>query len=69
MKAFLLAAGLGTRLKPITDSIPKCLVPICGKPLLGWWIELFKKHGVAEVLINLHHLPHMVKEYLEYIKK
>ncbi|HSP89145.1 MAG TPA: nucleotidyltransferase family protein [Ignavibacteriaceae bacterium] len=65
MKAFLLAAGLGTRLKPITNSIPKCLVPICGKPLLGWWIELFKKHGIDEVLINLHHFPERVKEYLE----
>jgi mannose-1-phosphate guanylyltransferase len=65
MKAFLLAAGLGTRLKPITDSIPKCLVPICGKPLLGWWVELFKKHGIDEVLINLHHFPDKVKEYLE----
>jgi mannose-1-phosphate guanylyltransferase len=65
MKAFLLAAGLGTRLKPITDSIPKCLVHICGKPLLGWWIDLFKKHGVDKVLINLHHFPEKVKEYLE----
>jgi len=65
MKAFLLAAGLGTRLKPITDSITKCLVPICGRPLLGWWIELFKKHGIGEVVINLHHFPEMVREYLE----
>jgi len=64
MKAFLLAAGLGTRLQPITDSIPKCLVPICGKPLLGWWVNLFKKHGIDEVLINLHHFPEKVKEYL-----
>ena len=64
MKAFLLAAGLGTRLKPITDAIPKCLVPICNKPLLGWWINLFKKHSIDEVLINLHHFPEKVKEYL-----
>jgi len=64
MKAFLLAAGLGARLKPITDSIPKCLVPVCGKPLLGWWIDLFKKHYIDEVLINLHHFPEKVKEYL-----
>ncbi len=65
MKAFLLAAGLGTRLKPITDTIPKCLVPICGKPLLGWWIKLFNTHGITEVLINLHHFPEKVKEYVE----
>ena len=63
MKAFLLAAGLGTRLKPITDSIPKCLVPVCGKPLLGWWIDLFKKHAIDEVLINLHHFPEKVKKF------
>ena len=65
MKAFLLAAGLGTRLKPITDSIPKCLVPVCGKPLLGWWIDLFNRHGINEVLINLHHFPEQVSKYLE----
>ncbi len=65
MKAFLLAAGLGTRLRPLTDTIPKCLVPIRGKALLGWWIELFRKHGVDEVLINLHHFPEQVRSYLE----
>ena len=54
MKAFLLAAGLGTRLRPITDTIPKCLVEINGKPLLQWWLELFEKYGVNEVLINTH---------------
>ena len=64
MKAFLLAAGLGTRLKPITDEIPKCLVPINGKPLLEWWRELLKKHNINEVLINLHHFPEQVKEFL-----
>jgi mannose-1-phosphate guanylyltransferase len=64
MKAFLLAAGLGTRLKPITDTIPKCLVPICGKPLLGWWFDLLEKHHVDEVLINLHYLPKLVMEFV-----
>ena len=39
MKAFLLAAGLGTRLKPITDTVPKCMVPIDGRPLLGIWLD------------------------------
>jgi mannose-1-phosphate guanylyltransferase len=56
MKAFLMAAGYGTRLKPITDTIPKCLVPINDKPLLTYWDELFEKHGVDEVLINVHYL-------------
>jgi mannose-1-phosphate guanylyltransferase len=64
MKAILLAAGLGTRLRPITDTIPKCLVPINEKPLLQWWIELFEKHGINEVLINLHHLPDQVIQFI-----
>lgn len=53
-KAVLLAAGLGTRLRPLTDNIPKCLVPIRGTPLLGIWLELLERFGVAEVLINSH---------------
>lgn len=65
MKAFLLAAGLGTRLKPITNSIPKCLVDICGKPLLGWWIDLFQKHAINKVLINLHHFSEQVIYFIE----
>ena len=64
MKAFLLAAGLGTRLRPITDKLTKCLVEIAGKPLLAWWIKLFEEHGISEVLINLHHLPHAVKSFI-----
>lgn len=64
MKAILLAAGLGTRLRPITDEIPKCLVPINGKPLLAWWIELFEKHGITEFLINIHHLAEIVIDFI-----
>ncbi len=60
MKAFLLAAGLGSRLRPITDRIPKCLVPIGGQPLLQVWLGLLAKHGVREVLINTHHLAEQV---------
>jgi len=65
MKAFLLAAGLGTRLKPITNHIPKCLVPILNKPLLAWWIDLFEKHGIDEVLINVHHMPEKVVSFIK----
>lgn len=65
MKAILLAAGLGTRLRPLTDTIPKCLVPIQGRPLLEWWLELLKKHGVQEVLINTHYLSEQVHAWLE----
>jgi mannose-1-phosphate guanylyltransferase len=64
MKAFLLTAGLGTRLHPITHTIPKCLVPIAGKPLINWWFESMQQAGVTEVLINLHHLPDMVMAHV-----
>ena len=53
MRAMLLAAGLGTRLQPITDTIPKCLVPINGKPLLQIWLERLTKAGIGPFLINL----------------
>jgi mannose-1-phosphate guanylyltransferase len=59
-KAFLLAAGLGTRLRPLTDRIPKCLVPIAGKPLLSWWLDVCERLGIREVLINTHHLAEQV---------
>ena len=65
-KAFLLAAGLGTRLRPVTDAIPKCLVPIGGKPLLHWWLRICERLGVREILINTHHLPGLVREFLEH---
>jgi len=62
MKAFLLAAGYGTRLKPITDTMPKCLVPIHNQPLLNWWIKLLRKHHISEVLINTHYLREEVNK-------
>ena len=64
MKAFLLAAGVGSRLRPMTDSIPKCLVPIGGQPLLDIWLDAFDRAGVDEVLVNLHHLPDVVRHHL-----
>lgn len=64
MKAFLLAAGKGNRLKPLTDTIPKCCVPIKGIPMLGIWFKLCKTHGISDVLINLHHLHHKVEDYI-----
>lgn len=68
MKAFLLAAGLGTRLRPLTNTIPKCLVPIAGKPLLQWWFELLEFHNVDEVLINLHYFSDKVRDFAESYK-
>ena len=65
MKAFLLAAGIGSRLRPITDTIPKCMIPVGGQPLLGIWLDAFDRAGVGEVLVNLHHLPDVVRRYLE----
>jgi mannose-1-phosphate guanylyltransferase len=61
MKAFLLAAGLGTRLRPITDTTPKCLLEIGGRPLLDIWLDALAGAGVTEVLLNTHHLAHLVR--------
>lgn len=65
MKAFLLAAGYGTRLRPLTNTIPKCLVTIHGQPLLGWWLALLRQHGVTDVLINTHYLPKPVRTFMQ----
>ena len=54
MKAFILAAGSGTRLRPITDTTPKCLLPIRGVPLLKIWLENCVTAGITEVLVNVH---------------
>lgn len=64
MKAFLLAAGIGSRLRPITDTTPKCMVRIAGQPMLDIWLDALHDAGVDEVLINLHHLPDVVGEYV-----
>ncbi|HLV88252.1 MAG TPA: nucleotidyltransferase family protein [Candidatus Sulfotelmatobacter sp.] len=69
MKAFLLAAGHGTRLRPITDTLPKCLVPIQGVPMLSIWFNLCKKFGIDEVLINLHARADAVLAFLEQRKE
>jgi NDP-sugar pyrophosphorylase family protein len=65
MKALLLAAGLGTRLKPITDTMPKALVVTEGKTLLEHSILHLKANGIREVIINVHHFPGMIIEFLE----
>ncbi|MEV5298775.1 nucleotidyltransferase family protein [Amycolatopsis methanolica] len=64
MKAFLLAAGLGTRLRPLTDHTPKCLVEIGGRPMLDIWLDALEAAGVDEVLVNLHHLAPLVWAHL-----
>ncbi len=65
MKAFLLAGGLGTRLRPLTDSVPKCLVPIRGRPLLDIWLELCARSGITDVLINLHAHSQPIEQHLK----
>ena len=64
MKAFLLSAGLGTRLRPLTDHLPKCLLPIGGKPLIQIWMELMGRCGVSEVLVNTHWFAEKVEAFL-----
>src|SRR5207248_11740273 len=63
-KAFLLAAGHGVRLRPLTDTTPKCLLPIRGVPLLDIWLHRCREIGVAEVLINLHSHANEVRNFL-----
>ena len=63
MKVILLAAGFGTRLRPITNEIPKCLVPIKGKPLLQIWLENLTKAGLNSFLINTHYLHLEVQKF------
>jgi len=65
MKAFLLAAGHGTRMKPLTDSVPKCLLPVRGVPMLQIWLDLCQRYSIDEVLINIHAHGGSVLEFLE----
>ncbi|HKB91674.1 MAG TPA: nucleotidyltransferase family protein [Opitutaceae bacterium] len=65
MRALLLAGGIGTRLRPLTDYLPKCLVPIHGRPLIDYWLELLLSQGVSEVLVNTHYLAPLVAEFLQ----
>lgn len=64
-RALLLAAGLGTRLRPITDKIQKCLVPIDGKSLIEYWLDSLSKAGVEEYLINTHYFTEQMREYVQ----
>ena len=61
----IFAAGLGTRLKPLTDTLPKALVPLAGKTLLQWQIEKLKAAHITDIVINVHHFPDMIINYLK----
>ena len=64
MKAMIFAAGLGTRLRPLTDTMPKALVPVCGNPLLYHVITKLKAAGYTELVVNVHHFAGQIREYL-----
>lgn len=65
MKAMILAAGLGTRLKPFTNTTPKALVPILGKPVIEYVILKLKKQGFNEIIINIHHFGDQIIDFIK----
>ena len=64
MKALIFAAGLGTRLKPLTDTMPEALVPVCGQPLLYHVLTKLVSSGYHEIVVNVHHFPDQIIDYL-----
>lgn len=64
MKAMILAAGYGTRLRPVTYTMPKPIVPLAGRPLMGWAVEALLAAGISDFVVNLHHLPESIERYL-----
>lgn len=63
MKAMIFAAGLGTRLKPITDTLPKALVPVCGKPLIEHICRKLMDAGINEAVVNVHHFADKIEDW------
>ncbi len=64
VKALLLAGGLGSRLRPLTDTMPKCLVPILDRPLLDFWVDRLAEAGIVEARVNTHALAQQVRDYI-----
>lgn len=64
MKAMILAAGYGTRLQPVTYSMPKPMAPVCNRPLIAWIVDSVLAAGITEIIVNLHHLPAELESYL-----
>jgi len=60
----ILAAGYGTRLRPVTFTIPKPMIPICNRPLIGWAAESLHAYGIRDFVVNLHYLPEPIRRYL-----
>lgn len=63
-KAILLSAGLGTRMRPLTDTMPKPMVPVAGKPLMDWSLEILADGGVEDVIVNTHYLAGQIHDHL-----
>lgn len=68
MRAMILAAGLGTRLRPLTNTTPKALVPVGGRPMLEYTLDLFAQHGIREAIINIHHHADQMREFVKRAK-
>src|SRR5712691_5115903 len=65
MKAMVFAAGYGTRLRPLTDRLPKAMIPVAGRPMIEYPLRLLRHYGITEIIINLHHLGEKIEEHLE----
>lgn len=65
MNALILAAGLGTRLKPLTDTMPKAMLPVAGKPLIAHQIERLKKSGFNHLVVNVHHFASQIVDFIQ----
>lgn len=65
MRALILAGGLGTRLKPYTDTTPKPLLPIAGTPVIEYVISYLKKSGISEIIVNIHYLSEQFRSYFD----
>jgi mannose-1-phosphate guanylyltransferase len=63
MKAMILAAGKGTRVRPLTYDLPKPMIPVLGKPVMAYLIEHLRKHGITEIMVNVSHLHEKIEEY------
>ncbi len=64
MKAMVFAAGHGERLRPLTEKLPKALIPVAGRPMIEYPLLLLRHHGITKVIINLHYLGDKIREYL-----
>jgi NDP-sugar pyrophosphorylase family protein len=64
LQTVVLAGGLGTRIRPVYENLPKSLIPICGRPFLAWQLELLQKNGVTEVILCVSHKSDLIEKYI-----